>query len=167
MLRFKVYYFNLTWEPKFKSLTLLEIQRAVEVEFMRIIKWLATGFEKKQPGVDIDLISSRCFNGLTVRWLYNLWFNLVFHFFHRLSHFASFHLTIKRCVLQCLSHVCRPGVSFYLRSVLIFGGRTRGGGDQMEWMCFGPGFQYVQLFNFTYFQYIQCNFTSSNISSEK
>ena len=81
MLRFKVYYFNLTWEPKFKSLTLLEIQRAVEVEFMRIIKWLATGFEKKQPGVDIDLISSRCFNGLTVRWLYNLWFNLAFHFF--------------------------------------------------------------------------------------
>ena len=73
--------FKVTWESKFKSLTLLEIQRAVEVEFMRIIKWLATGFEKKQPQVDIDLISSRCFNGLTVRWLYNLWFNLAFRFF--------------------------------------------------------------------------------------
>ena len=138
--------FKVTWESKFKSLTLLEIQRAVEVEFMRIIKWLATGFEKKQPQVDIDLISSRCFNGLTVRWLYNLWFNLVFHFFHRLSHFASFHLAIKQYVLQCLSHVCRPGVSFSLRSVLIFGGRRRGRERaQIVWMCLGPGLQYVQI----------------------
>ena len=120
---------------------------------MRIIKWLATGFEKKQPSVDIDLISSRCFNGLTVRWLYNLWFNLVFHFFHRLSHFASFYLAIKQYILQCLSHVCRPGVSFSLRSVLIFGGGGDGRGAQMEWMCLGPGLQYVQMSAFTFLTY--------------
>ena len=119
---------------------------------MRIIKWLATGFEKKQPGVDIDLISSRCFNGLTVRWLYNLWFNLAFHFFSSFFTFRFISFSNKTmCTSMFISRLSSWG--FFFPPIRIDLWRRRGGGDHMEWMCLGPGLQYVQMSAFTFLTY--------------